>query len=240
MLKRALSLLAFGFLVPGCQLQPCYQVSGPLTEWEYGISEFQRIRVLNAPELHIEQGHPQTVVVESEQNMFQTLQFHIDPNEKLLIIEFDEDCVDNIDHFKIFITLDSLKALDLRGGGEVWLDDTLITERLDVSITGTVDVHIDHLEADVVKTDISGSGTIRATSGSFKVHELNVAGIGSFFGYGIQTENTQIDVSGGSVVQTSVSDSLRVSVSGTADVYYKGQPVIEQNITGNGQVIDAN
>ncbi len=232
--------LAISLLLVGCQLQPCYQLSGPITEWNYGIAPFQRIRVFNAPQLHVLQGDTQSVVVRSEENMFQALLFNIDPFEKRLIIEFDEDCVEDIDHFEIFITVDTLKELDLRGGGTVWIDDTLASAELDILISGNADVNINHLNSELLSTDISGAGTVRVQSGMLDKNIINVTGLGSFFGYGLSALETDVDISGVSVVQTTVSDTLRVNVSGTADIYYKGQPHIIENITGNGQVINAN
>jgi hypothetical protein len=228
-------------LLYGCDIQPCYQVHGPIRQWDYYIADFNKIRVYNAPELYIIQGDTQSVVVEAEDNMFQALLFHIDPFEKRLFIDFDEVCVDDIDHFKIFITVDTLKELDLKGGGEVWVQGTMTTERLDILISGTVDVNINYLKASLLRTDISGAGTVRVSNGdTLSKHSFNASGLGSFFGFGMPTRKMEVTVSGGSAIQSTVSDTLDVSISGTADVYYKGYPVILQDITGTGQVIDAN
>ncbi|MFT4595337.1 MAG: hypothetical protein ACI9CU_000007 [Polaribacter sp.] len=110
-------LIASVLLLGGCGGLFCFQVSGPITQWDYHISPFQKIRVYNSPQIYINQGVTQSVVVESEENMFHALQFHIDPFAKLLYIDFDETCIDDIDHFKIFITVDTLKVVDLRQGG---------------------------------------------------------------------------------------------------------------------------
>lgn len=229
------------FVLPACDLQPCYQLHGPVRQWDYYIADFSKIRVFNGPQLYITQGDTQSVVVEAEDNMFQALLFHIDPFEKRLMIDFDEDCVDDIDHFKIFITLDTLKELDMKGGGEVWVEDTMVTGQLDILISGAVDVNINYLKTDFLTTQVSGSGTVRVSDGdTVTLHAMDVSGIGSFFGYGLPTKRMDVTVSGGSAVQTTVTDTLNVTISGTADIYYKGQPVITENITGSGQVIDAN
>ncbi len=230
------------FLLPfGCGNPFCFEVSGPITTWNYHISPFQNIRVYNSPEIFILQGDSQAVTVESEENMFHALLFHIDPFKKLLYIDFDETCIDDIDHFKIFITVDTLKGIDLRGGGEVWVNEQMVTDSMRISISGSADVSIGNLTADIIETDISGSGAVRLygtdTVGS---HQIDISGLGSVYSYGIPVQTTSVTISGGALVQTQTHQALDVSISGTADVYYKGHPTISETITGNGQVIDAN
>lgn len=219
----------------------CFQVSGPITQWSYHISPFQKIRVYNAPQIYITQGDSQSVVVESEENMFHALLFHIDPFKKLLYVDFDETCIDDIDHFKIFITVDTLKEIDLRAGGEVWVEDTMITDTMNVFVSGDADVHLSYLKTSYMNTVIDGSGNMHYTGiDTVDLHEIDVSGIGSIFSYNLNCKRADIAVSGGALIQTSVQDTLTVDITGTADVYYKGLPFIQENITGNGQVIDAN
>ena len=228
-------------LFQACGNLACFQVHGPITQWTYHIADFSKIRVYNSPQIYITQGDSQSVVVESEENMFHALQFHIDPFEERLFIDFDETCIDDIDHFKIFITLDTLKEIDLRGGGEVWVQDTMITESLNLLVSGSADINFDLLDANMVTTDISGSGNVRLIgSDTAQSHKIKVSGLGSVFSFEMPCRSVDIEVSGGALIQTSVQDSLNVKITGTCDVYYKGYPSINEDITGNGQVISAN
>lgn len=228
-------------LTQGCGGLFCFEVSGPITQWNYHISPFQKIRVYNAPQIYITQGDSQSVVVESEENMFHALQFHIDPFKKLLYVDFDETCIEGIDHFKIFITVDTLKHVDLRGGGEVWVMDTMKTDSLSLVIQGDADIHVNKLLANQVLTEISGSGDIHLSGpDTIQNHSIAITGIGSVYGYDLNCNIVEVNVSGGALIQTSAHQLLDVNISGTSDVYYKGYPTITENITGNGQVIDAN
>jgi hypothetical protein len=234
-------LIASVLLLGGCGGLFCFQVSGPITQWDYHISPFQKIRVYNSPQIYINQGVTQSVVVESEENMFHALQFHIDPFAKLLYIDFDETCIDDIDHFKIFITVDTLKVVDLRQGGEVWVEDIMKTDSLFILISGDAEVNVANLMTEEVFVNISGSGEVRLTAlDTIENMNCNFSGIGSYFGYDAVCRNAVVDVSGAGLIQTTVSQNLEVNVSGQADVYYRGYPTIIENISGTGQVIDAN
>lgn len=242
-MKSAFKFCVFlsALFLAGCGPFACYELRGPVTQWTYYIADFDKIRVYNAPQIYITQGDTQSVVVEAEENMFQVLHFNIDPFEKRLFIDFIEDCTDDIDVFKIYITVDTLREIDLRGGGEVWIEDTLKADDLSVLISGDAEVNIGKLQADRVFTQVSGSGTLHyAGFDTVSAQTVDVSGLGRIFSYGLLSKNVNISVSGGGIVQTTVSDSLNVSISGTADVYYKGHPAIIENITGTGQVIDEN
>lgn len=239
--QHRLVLFLAALFIMGCGNPFCYEVSGPITQWSYHISPFQKIRVYNAPQIYITQGDSQSVVVESEENMFQALLFHIDPFDQRLFIDFDETCIDGIDHFKIFITVDTLKEIDLRGGGEVFVEDTMRTDSLAILISGDANATVSKLIANQVHGEITGTGDIRLTTlDTLERLSLNFPGIGSYFGYNAHTRNAYVEVSGGALVQTHVTQTLDVDISGTGNVYYRGNPAITQDISGNGQVIDAN
>ncbi|MGB0369006.1 MAG: GIN domain-containing protein, partial [Flavobacteriales bacterium] len=215
------SILVFSLilLLQSCGNLTCYQVSGPITQWDYHIAPFQNIRVYNSPQIYIKQGNTQSVVVESEENMFQALLFHIDPFQKLLYIDFDETCVDDIDHFKIFITVDTLKSVDLRGGGEVWVEDTMKTDSMSILVPGNAEVNMNKVSAENILVDVSGTGTIRLESiDTLKTLDVAFSGIGSYFGYDALAKTVNVDVSGAGLIQTTVTDSLRVSISGQGEV----------------------
>lgn len=244
--NRFISLFIFpltiGLLLSnGCGSLFCFEVSGPITQWSYHISPFSKIRVYNAPEIYITQGDSQSVVVESEENMFHALLFHIDPFKELLYIDFDETCIDDIDHFKIFITVDTLKEIDMRAGGEVWVENTMATDSIKVFISGSADVHLNNLDANYMRTDISGSGNMHYNGfDTIGLHEIDISGIGSVYSYGLDCNVADVNISGGALVQLTAHQLLNIDISGMGEVHYKGQPIITQNIAGNGSVINAN
>ena len=93
-----------------------------------------------------------------------------------------------------------------------------------------------------VKALISGSGNIytnRTVTGISKV-EAVISGSGDFQGFGFNTNNSDVLISGSGNVETTASEALSIKISGSGNVYYKGFPAINTNITGSGNVINRN
>lgn len=70
--------------------------------------------------------------------------------------------------------------------------------------------------------------------------KIYLEGTGSFLGFMMTAENCQVDISGTGNCEITVTKELDVTIDGTGSVYYKGNPSIQQDISGTGEVIDAN
>jgi hypothetical protein len=70
---------------------------------------------------------------------------------------------------------------------------------------------------------------------------LNISGSGNIYASNFLQNKVYITLSGSGDTHISVTAYLDVTISGSGNVYYKGDPsVINKNITGTGQLIDEN
>ena len=91
--------------------------------------------------------------------------------------------------------------------------------KVDISISGTADIMISG-ESDEFKTEISGTGTIKA--------------------FDLESKKCIVDISGTGNVEVNVVDELTVDISGSADVCYKGTPAVNLDLSGAGKVENCN
>jgi hypothetical protein len=86
-----------------------------------------------------------------------------------------------------------------------------------------------------------GSGNVTVT-GPFPAEHMKVSllGSGSFFGFPLSASTCQVDIIGSGECEITVSSDLDVVIEGSGNVYYKGSPVIHEDISGSGRVVDAN
>jgi len=86
-----------------------------------------------------------------------------------------------------------------------------------------------------------GSGNV-TVSDPMSVDQMKVylMGSGSFFGFPLSASACQVDISGSGECEITVRNDLDVVIDGSGSVYYKGSPLIHEDITGSGQVVDAN
>jgi hypothetical protein len=87
----------------------------------------------------------------------------------------------------------------------------------------------------------SGSGNVTVTD-PIAVDRMKVSLIGSggFYGFPLEANTFDVDISGAGNCEITVKDDLDVVIDGSGSVYYKGSPVIHEDITGSGRVVEAN
>jgi hypothetical protein len=86
---------------------------------------------------------------------------------------------------------------------------------------------------------ISNNLFINSISGSTKKLNLNIKSTALFAGYGLIAKNANVYVNSSGDTQVTVTDTLRATINGNGDVYYKGNPpmVIPVVLSGSGQII---
>ena len=70
--------------------------------------------------------------------------------------------------------------------------------------------------------------------------EIDLMGTGSFKGFPIIVKDCRINIEGSGDCEVNVNEELDVRIKGSGNVYYKGIPSINTNITGSGTLISSN
>jgi hypothetical protein len=87
----------------------------------------------------------------------------------------------------------------------------------------------------------TGSGNVTVSDPiSADRMEISLIGSGGFFGFPLTASRCQVDISGSGNCEITVNDDLDVAVDGSGSVYYKGSPIIHEDINGSGRVVDTN
>ena len=76
----------------------------------------------------------------------------------------------------------------------------------------------------------------------FSVEDLTIrnSASGDFLGFNVSADNCIVKVLGSGNCELTVGDALDVTIGGSGDVLFKGNPSISQEINGSGDLINAN
>jgi hypothetical protein len=228
---------------------------GPVVSEDVNMPEVEGIILEIPATVYIEKGEEQSIRIDAQQNILDNIIRTTDNG--LLKLYFDED-VSRCEAIKVYMTVKSLKGLDIRGSGEIISNANFISEEnlyLNVSGSGDIIANADATEVDLsiygsgniqLKTNctklystIEGSGDI-SLEGNGKYAEFYTSGSGDVhaFNFGLESSKVKIIASGNT--ELTVSDLLAVNIEGSGDVYYKGTPSLSVIIAGSGNIIDAN
>lgn len=196
----------------------CITGEGPIVMQSVTVTDpYQRIESLLFADVFITQGPLEDIRFEGQQNILD--QIRIGVFNGRLLLDLDE-CINTEEAVKVYISHPEIEALILGGAGKIVMENDHVLTNLEVDLEGVGDIR---LRGTVDTLDIElepGVGNILAFDMIADVCEVRLEGVGD--------------------VEVYVNDELDVFLSGTGNVYYKGNPTVTSEITGLGSVIDAN
>ncbi len=213
----------------------CIRVSSSIISETRDVKDYSEIIMNTIASLKITQGPEYSFKIEGPENVVELTTSQI--QNDLLVIGTNT-CFNGDYELTIDITAPTYEVLSLSGIGSIESTDIIEGNILEVEIIGIGIVDLEVL-ADTLYTTITGQANV-LYSGSVHRHELESSGEFTFKGFPLITNHTVMDVSGIGDSEVTANESLRVFIEGTGNVSYKGSPLVDDNITGTGEIIDAN
>lgn len=169
--------------------------------------------------------------------------------------------IKNADKIQYSINGALIKEFVLSGTGEIYVNRTTdsILDRCDLILNGSGEINVNQMNCAILLSVLSGNGEINVQgletqsnnsviSGSGDIalygntiHSyLQINGTGNIYSYPLQADHTVCNASGSASMRVQADSTLDVSISGYANIFYKGYPTITTDITGDGGVFDDN
>lgn len=136
---------------------------------------------------------------------------------------------------KVTIPFRDINSVSLAGSGDLWNEDKIKTNNLDVSLAGSGDVIID-VEANSVDGSLAGSGDL-TLKGKTNDLEASLSGSGDIHAFELDANNTVVSIAGSGDAEVVSNKSIKARVSGSGDIEYKGNPSKEDTkVSGSGSI----
>lgn len=198
------------------------------------INNVDEIRVSSYAEVYITKG-PTSLRIEGQSNILEAL--HVTDNAGRLEIG-KNNTFGEMKPLKIYFSTENLNSIYTAGSISVSSFDKFSTNTFNLNMSGIGNINI-LIDADELITNLSGE-TYGEIYGTTTKHKLDASGTCDIACFDLFTKETNIDASGVSNMEVNVEDKLNVVLSGSCKVYYKGTPVINQDISGSSKVISSN
>ncbi|HET6253144.1 MAG TPA: head GIN domain-containing protein [Puia sp.] len=202
------------------------------------VSSFHGIAIHSGIDLYLSQGDDEAVAVSAS-----------DPEVRGRIVTEVEDGILNIyldDKFhwglnwgnrklKAYVSCKVLDQLKASGGSDVFIDQTIKSQKLELHLSGGSDLHGKFEVAELTVGQSGGADSF--ISGSASQLNVHVSGGSDFHGYDLAVDDCHAQASGGSDVYVTVNKELDATASGGSDIHYKGSgSVRESRTSGSGSV----
>ena len=136
---------------------------------------------------------------------------------------------------KVHITVKDLKSVEIDGSADLTGKGKVVCDTLELSISGSGDINME-LEAKVLETVIAGSGDVKL-SGKSQNFNVAIAGSGDIKAFDLISDKCETSIAGSGDCQVNAVQELEVTIAGSGEVTYKGNPAkVRNSISGSGEV----
>ena len=234
---KNLSIVAAAVLLMGsCNVITGDSVTGNgnIRTEKRSTGNFNAVKASGSIDIEISSGDAYAVSVEDDDNILQYIV--TDVNGGTLNVHYKNGYSINNDHAKVYVTAPSLDKLSISGSGNITTTDVLNNpHEIEMNVSGSGNIK-GSVDAPSINVSVGGSGNVSLT-GRTKDFTCRVSGSGDVNCGGLESENTNVKVSGSGNAHVFASVHLSATVSGSGDVYYRGNPSSpEIHTSGSGRV----
>ncbi|WP_152969727.1 head GIN domain-containing protein [Pedobacter sp. Hv1] len=193
-----------------------------------GVKNFNSIAVRSGIDLYLTQGTSETLTIKGDADLIKDV--IVEQNGADVTIRYKEGVnwgrLFKNQSIKVYVNYKNLKGLTASGGSDVYTENTLKTDLLNVRASGGSDVKLT-LACKDLNLEISG-GSDANLSGSGENMTLTASGGSDVDAYGYTVNYAKVNVSGGSDANIFVNKGLEAGASGGSDVSYKGNASLKK------------
>lgn len=218
----------------------CLEGKGGVETRELELAPIQGILLEESAYVTITQADTQKITVTGDRNILDHL--YTDVEGEIWRIDLGKNCFRDYT-LDIEIQLPNIDQIAISGSGDIIVDDFKDQGDLDLLIAGSGYIKLGEFTGtNEVNASIPGSGEIFLSRDFPDLTDLDltIPGSGEFRAFSAITNNCDVNISGSGDVYVHVLDYLKVLITGSGNVNYKGDPNIDATITGSGQIIDDN
>jgi len=190
--------------------------SSEILEEERSVANFENIVIEGIYDTKILHGDKHEVIVRANANILDNI--HTRVNNKTLKITMDSKEYKNI-NIDLIITMPTVNEITKRGVGSTRMEGFYDLSELEINHYGVASFSLE---------------------GSVNKLSLNKSGVGSFDAFDLEAESYEIEQNGIGNTRLTCRKLLSGELTGIGNIYYKGQPNIDVDVTGIGKVKDAN
>jgi hypothetical protein len=204
----------------GCWNIPEDRSTGNFIKEERNVSNFTRLEIGGAYEVHLSQGDQEKLVIEADADEIKEIVTEVVGSK--LKIYTKSGWGERFHEMTIYLTFKNLDNIDFSGAVEVSAESALTFSELEMDVSGAAEIDLE-MRAEKFTAEFSGASEIDFR-GVCKTGDIEISGASEFDAEGLQFEELSIELSGASEARIFATNKLNVDASGASEIRYKGNP----------------
>ena len=192
------------------------------------VNSFNEITVSSGIDLYLIQAANEALTIKGDDDLIKDV--IVEQNGSSLVIKFKDGVnwgrMFKNQRIKVYLNYKNLKSLTASGGSDVFTQNNLKADVLNIRASGGSDLKLTLSVQDLSLTISGGSDAELTGSGENLV--ATASGGSDIDAFGYVVNNARVTSSGGSDANINVNKALEASASGGSDVNYKGSAVLKK------------
>lgn len=255
-----ISLITVILLLSSCNLA-ALQGSGNVITEAREVSNFEQVEVCCGMKLLLTQGDEEQLTLEADDNILPEVETFV--RSGTLTVRFRR----NFASFNlrlnrpvtVYLQMPTIHGVTISGGGSLETEKlevdrvafefsggsqgmirNLQAESVDLVASGGSEVTVDTMAVGTLDLEVSGGGHATVKGGTVTEQRVVASGGSHYDASAVEGETATIEVSGGGEANVWVTEVLQVQASGGSQVAYKGNPTIDQELSGGSEIRSVN
>lgn len=195
-------------------------------------NDFVRIEASRGLDVYITKSKKVSLEVEADQNLHELIQTEV--RDGTLFITSSRN-IYSASAKKIHLSADNINAIHVNSGAEVYSENTLSTERLELHVSSGAGTMLEVNVEDLSCSSSSGAEVnLSGKAHNFKASSSSGSNINA---YDLSTTNCNANASSGSDIDINVSNVFEATATSGAGISYKGNPDrVSKNNNSGGSI----
>jgi hypothetical protein len=198
-------------------------------------ANYNSIDLAMSATVYFTQGTDYTLQLSGQENVLTQVVTEVDGNQLVIRVKGGV-ILGSHEPIKVYVSAPSVSKLAVSGSGDIFIDNVLTAEKLSLDVSGSGSINLGTVDLGHLVSHISGSGSIRAVSGTATREDLNISGSGTVDIRNVEAATVYSTTSGSGETYIHATTLLDVTISGSGNVWYYGTPGINTHISGSGNV----
>lgn len=198
--------------------------------------DYDQVKVKGSLDVSLISGTEGKIIIKGESNLINYIVTEVEGDALKVYVKKGYYLKPSVGK-KLIITVPfkDLTQVTLSGSGDVYSSDPIKASDFKTGVSGSGDVKL-VVDAENIWGQVSGSGDL-ALKGSTENFNGNVSGSGDLSAYELNAKNVTATVSGSGDIEVMATTYLKARVSGSGDIFYKGDPQKEdKKVSGSGDI----
>jgi hypothetical protein len=234
-----LPALAIALFMTSCESDSWHNIrgSGPVVSETRVVPIHRDIFISIPADVYIYQNQVKDLTIEAQSNVLDAIETYVSGNELKIKLENGAG-LGRHEPIRIYISSAMYNNIRLSGSVNLYSETPIVTDDFDISISGSGNVDV-AVVANTVRASISGSGKMWI-EGTTLAEEFTISGSGDIYSFGLQSETSDVNISGSGKAEVHVDEFLKARISGSGSIYYEGYPIVDSRVSGSGKVVHVN